>query len=191
MTIEFKGAGVPGIYLLNGYHSDLEDGCVVTSYEDLGGLYYAIGRAIALSDHELTAGEGKFIRKRLGKSQEEFGRIFGKTNQAVAKWEKGEASVPAGDGKLMRLAWLAEFDPSQLAEAARQLIRCESSPRAASYVFEFDGRRWEPVIEMTSPAWSQAATAETISIAMVSSKRTLEATLSLESEMVRWTAQGK
>ena len=190
MTIEFKGAGVRGIYLLNGYHSDLEDGCVVTCYDNLAGLYEAIGRAIALSDHQLTAGEVKFIRKRLGKTQEEFGRIFGKTNQAVAKWEKEEATVSAGDGKLMRLAWLAEFDPSHLAEAARQLIRCETSPRASSYVFEFDGGDWEPVIEMTSPAWSQAATTEAISTAMLSSKRVLEAPV-FSADMVAWTGQGK
>jgi putative transcriptional regulator len=186
MTFEFKGAGVPGVYLANGYHSsDSEDGRV-TSYEDLDGLYFAIGRAIALSDHQLTPGEIKFIRKRLGKSQDEFGRVVGKTNQAVAKWEKGEAPVPVGDGKLMRLAWLAEFDSSQLLEATRQLVRCEDHQRAIAYVFEFDGSQWEPVIQFTTPAWTQAAASDTIAAAMLSSKLSLDETL-IATNTFTWT----
>lgn len=157
MSIELKGVGIPKVFLLNGYRREGEGDLASIAYEDLEGLYRAIARAVALSTHDLTPGEVRFLRKRLGKSQEEFGKIVGKTNQTVAKWEKGEASVPAGDGKLLRLAWLAMFDPSQLLGATRRLIECESCVRESLYVFEFSGKEWRQTEAENDPVWTQAA----------------------------------
>ncbi len=58
------------------------------------------GRAFAAlpsRPHRLTGSQVRFVRQHLGKTLEEFGKLFGKTHVAVLKWESSGDSATKMD----------------------------------------------------------------------------------------------
>lgn len=122
MTMQMKGCGLPNVFLMNGYRQFHDDGDLVTAYENIDDLYFAITRQICVRGGPLTADEVRFLRKRLGMNQGETGALLGKTSQAVAKWEKG-AAVPLPDGVALRMAWLTKNSPRDLTTLGRSFVQ--------------------------------------------------------------------
>jgi DNA-binding transcriptional regulator YiaG len=135
---ELRGTGLQDVLLKNGFNVT-EDG---VAYQDLDGLYRALGHAIAFRGGQMTGSEFRFLRKRLSFSQEEAGAIVGKTSQAVAKWEKGEGSVPMSDGKLLRLAWLNKFSKRDVRRALNSAVSPKADPIRGPYVFSYQDGQW-------------------------------------------------
>lgn len=67
--------------------------------------------------------------------------MCGKSAQAVAKWEKGQA-VPVADGNLIRLAWLGQFSKKDLPKAVWQMSMESGDIDGGDYVMSFDGTDW-------------------------------------------------
>ena len=141
MLHHIQGVGLPNVYLKNGFSVEGTGRAQTVAYSNLDALYVAIARSIAYRGAPLTAAEFRFLRRRLGMSQAEAGAIVGKSNQAIAKWEKESAPVPIADGKLLRLAWLARFARRELARAVDRMVRDGDYP-TGDYVFAFDGSKW-------------------------------------------------
>ena len=142
MTLHrIAGTGLPNVFLKNGYVLDGEGEDQVVSYVDLDGLYHSIAAAIACRSASLTGPEFRFLRRRSGMSQEQVGTMVGKTDQAVAKWEKGQTAVPVVDGNMMRLAWLSVHARRDLPRAVDRM-RVAYDGIAGSYVFTYDGAHW-------------------------------------------------
>jgi DNA-binding transcriptional regulator YiaG len=106
-----QGAGLPNVYLENGFEVTGEGEERAIAIQNVGGLYAAIAEAICSSPATPTAAEFRFLRKRLSLSQEALGILLGKSGQAVAKWEKGETPVPTSDGVMTKLLWLSKCRP--------------------------------------------------------------------------------
>lgn len=113
----YRGCGLDGIFLLNGYEARIHDGEEHVVIRDIDGLHAAIGRYLVLSRKGLSPRELRFLRKTLDFSQSELADKLGNTSQSVARWEKGEIGIPGPAEKFLRAYFLARnlSDPKDLA----------------------------------------------------------------------------
>ncbi len=142
---KMSGTGLPNVFLIDGVveHSD---GAV--SYRDLDGLYVALAGAIAARVTSLTAGELRFLRKRLKMTQDDVGRLGGKTGQVAAMWEKGTRPVPVAEGNMLRLAWMARYSKRGLVAAVLAMEAGDGPEEPRAYVLRYvDGAGWHEAVE--------------------------------------------
>lgn len=141
-----SGTGVPDLHLVNGFTLGSGPDGPTVSFVDLFGLYDAIAREVAWRRSPLSGGEFRFLRKRLGLSQQELAARFDKEEQSVAKWEKGRVRVPQAEGELLRLFVLSEYDPEG---ARRRLVAWRTGTTekgARPYHFEWAGGAWRAAL---------------------------------------------
>lgn len=103
----YRGCGLDGIFLLNGYETREHDGEAHVVIKDIDGLHLAIGRHLVLSRKGLSPRELRFLRKTLDLSQAELAEKLGNTSQSIARWEKGEVEIPGPAEKFLRAYFLA------------------------------------------------------------------------------------
>lgn len=112
----YRGCGLEGVYLLNGYDVTERDGERYVSIKDMDGLHKSIGRHIVVHRKALSPKEIKFLRKAMGITQGELASRLGNNSQSVARWEKGECEIPGPEEKLLRAVFLASLlRPADLA----------------------------------------------------------------------------
>ena len=91
---QYTECGLDNVTLENGYEiHDTAEGRGV-SIHDIDGLHRAIAKALIDKAAPLTGAEFRFLRTELDLSQNAIGNLMERTDQMVAKWEKGESSVP-------------------------------------------------------------------------------------------------
>jgi putative transcriptional regulator len=118
--------GLGNVWLKNGFTRHKTPYGPGVSIHNQRGLHAAIAKAIVDSQNPLSGAEFRFLRKELDMSQAAFASIVGKTEQAVAKWEK-ENKVPKDADLILRamvnqkLSGDAEF--SELVERFNGLDR--------------------------------------------------------------------
>ena len=141
--LRFEGSGLACVYLVDGYTIEGEGDDQTIAYRDIDGLYQAIAASIARRTTALTGAELRFLRKRLGWSQREVAALGGKTDQAVAKWEKEQTPAPLAESNLIRLAWLAEHaSKRELVQAVSRMTRDRSSDAECGYVMAHRDGKW-------------------------------------------------
>ena len=118
----YKGCGLEGIYLLNGYEKLVHDGEVHISIVDLEGLHKAIGRHLVSHRKGLSPKEIRFLRNTMGLTQAEMAARLGNNSQSVARWEKGECEIPGTAEKLLRAVFLASLVRQDDLTALRDLL---------------------------------------------------------------------
>lgn len=107
----YRGALLANVWLASGYTKHQTKWGEGFSYEDLDGLFDAIANAVCLSDMPLDGAAVRFLRKRLGLTQQELGKEMGVSDQAVAKWEKGTTEVPVACARLLKALAVKQFAP--------------------------------------------------------------------------------
>ncbi|AMY67993.1 helix-turn-helix domain-containing protein [Frigidibacter mobilis] len=105
----YRGCGLDGIYLLNGYALEEHDGERHVSISDVDGLHLAIGRHLVTYRKGLSPKEIRFLRNTMGITQAEMAARLGNNSQSVARWEKGECEIPGTSEKLLRAVFLASL----------------------------------------------------------------------------------
>ncbi|WP_457325985.1 helix-turn-helix domain-containing protein, partial [Roseateles sp. P5_E11] len=138
---QLKGSGLPNVRLVSGYVVEGEGEDRTVAYQDLAGLYKTLARIISCRGADLSAAELRFLRKRLGKSQIEVGQLVGTTDQAVAKWEKGQTPVPTAAARLLRLAWLNQNSRKHVAVALEKMW-CAREFVRHGYVLAYEHGVW-------------------------------------------------
>lgn len=118
----YRGCGLEGIYLLNGYSTEIHDGEMHVSIADVDGLHFAIGRHLVAHRKALSPKEIRFLRNTMGLTQAELAARLGNTSQSVARWEKGESDIPGTAEKLLRAVFLATLDRSEDLQALKDLL---------------------------------------------------------------------
>lgn len=101
----YAACGLDYVYLLNGVtrENDPDYGEILT-IQDEDDLLKAIGLHIA-QKRGMTSKEFKFLRKLMGRTQEELAWELEVTEQTVANYEK-KGRIPGASQKLMRLNFL-------------------------------------------------------------------------------------
>jgi len=119
----YRGCGLDGIYLLNGYSIEEHDGEEHVSISDVDGLHQAIGRHLIVHRKGLSPKEIKFLRNTMGITQAEMAARLGNNSQSVARWEKGECEIPGTSEKLLRAVFLASLLRQEDLVALRELLQ--------------------------------------------------------------------
>ena len=120
--LPYRGCGLDGIYLLNGYEHWEHDGESYVNITDIDGLHNAIGRYLVSHRKGLSPKEIRFLRKTMGLTQAELAAKLGNNSQSVARWEKGECEIPGASEKLLRATFLASLIREEDLVKLRELL---------------------------------------------------------------------
>lgn len=102
----YTESGLPNVYLVNGFTVETLDGEEYTSIDDMNGLHKTIANAIIDSPKPLTNQEFRFLRIEMNVSQKTLGTRFGVTEQTIARYEKGESSIPRTTDAALRSLYM-------------------------------------------------------------------------------------
>lgn len=109
--LHYKDCGLDNIYLLNGFERETHDGDEYVSITDIDELHRAIGIHIVLSRKAPSNKEIRFLRNEMDMSQSDLGKVFGVTDQSVARWEKGQTEIPGPAVFSLKLFYLISLVP--------------------------------------------------------------------------------
>jgi DNA-binding transcriptional regulator YiaG len=90
----FTDGGLGNIWLANGYEEHDTPYGKGVSFHDLDGLTKAICIALVERQTPISGDEFRYLRQSLCLSQGALGQLMGKTDQAIAKWEKSGERIP-------------------------------------------------------------------------------------------------
>jgi DNA-binding transcriptional regulator YiaG len=116
----FKASGLPNVYLLSGVkiERDADYGELVT-IDHLPDLIMAIAFNLVAKPERLTGVEMRFLRKRMGATQNDLGAELWVSEQTVANYEKGKTDAGPAD-RALRFLFLAHVaDDTNMAEELR------------------------------------------------------------------------
>jgi len=117
----YKACGLESVFLINGYtETDSPSGKGIAIH-DLDGLHKVIAKGIAKKDFSITPKEFKFLRIELDLSQKGLGKLLGKTDQMIAKWEKGNSEIPVLADKAIRDLYMDSIGEDQVAGVLQRL----------------------------------------------------------------------
>lgn len=103
-AFHYKSCGLSNVFLLNGYEIRELEGARAVAIHDLQGLHLAIAEQMIDKPAPLTGAEFRFLRAEMDFSQKALADLLGVSDQAIAKWEKGQTqSIPHGSDALIRL----------------------------------------------------------------------------------------
>lgn len=147
--ILYRGAGLDGIYLCNGYERFDEDGEWFTLIKDISGLHNAIGMHLVENRKVLSPKEVRFLRLAMDVTQSELGRMLGVTSQSVARWEKDQCEMPGPADRMLRIHFLKclvspeEFQEYVLAQTKRLDEMDQSSDEPMKFVHDDSQSTWK------------------------------------------------
>lgn len=100
----YTESGLDNVFLVNGFDYIEAPGGNRTVYiQDIDGLHEAIGLALIRRRQSLSGKELRFLRNELLLSQVRMSQMLGVTEQTVARWEKGETTMPRAGEALVRV----------------------------------------------------------------------------------------
>jgi DNA-binding transcriptional regulator YiaG len=103
---KFTDGGLRNVWLANGYVlKDTPYGEAV-AIQDLDGLVKAICTALMRKKAKLTGAEFRYMRQAMLLSQSSLGKTLGRTDQAVALWEK-RSVIPKFADVMIRVLYAA------------------------------------------------------------------------------------
>lgn len=137
----YDWGGLRDVYLLNGVSSKETAYGLAVAVDDLEGLHTAICRQLARERIRPVGAEIRFMRQCLGLTQAGLGALLCCTNQSVARWEKGEVSVPPLHALALRALVLSRLDgPVDMMRLSVETVK--NPPRASRLFFKLDKGRW-------------------------------------------------
>ena len=108
----YTDGGLRNIWLANGYERmDTPYGKAV-SIQDLPGLTRAICKALIRKNSKLTGAEFRYLRQAMLMSQASLGKALGRTDQAIAGWEK-TSKIPKFADQMLRVFYAAHADGNE------------------------------------------------------------------------------
>jgi len=139
----YLASGLDNVFLTSGYVRKERAGQWTTAVEDVDGLHKAIAKHLVLRRKELNGREVRFLRKHLELTQAELGKLFGVTDQTIARYEKGETKFDGTADMLLRLLVaghaLGLVDPLKIVEDIRQ----SDDAGTEDLVLEHEHQEWK------------------------------------------------
>jgi DNA-binding transcriptional regulator YiaG len=145
----YKGCGLEGIYLSNGYEVEEIDGQKYTIIKDREELHSVI--ALNLVEHRktLSPAELRFIRIAMDETQASLGEALGVSSQTVARWEKGESSFDGPADRMIRIMMMIKMLPHE------ELVKLEKM--LSQLLDEMDESNVVPLQFRHDIEWKEAA----------------------------------
>lgn len=142
----FTDGGLRNVWLSNGYIEHKTPYGQGVSFSDLDGLVVAICRALCSKPGKLTGAEFRYIRTALLLSQKSLGKLFGYTEQAVAKWEK-HGKVPKVVDAALRLIFIERHGGNKRVAATVDLLNAIDLISNAKIIVTEADSQWTSTIE--------------------------------------------
>lgn len=140
----YQGCGLENVWLRNGYEIRETPYGRAVAIENLSGLHKAIALAVVNKRAPLTGEEVRFLRTELDIPQRGLGEWLGKSDQAVALWEKGRQPVPEGVDYLLRHIYRQHIDArSVYVEEVARLRDLDRQNYAGGYQFQETDAGWQ------------------------------------------------
>jgi len=108
----YTDGGLRNIWLANGYERVETPYGKALTIQDLPGLTRAICKALIRKNSKLTGAEFRYLRQAMLMSQASLGRTLGRTDQAIAGWEKN-SKVPKFADQMLRVVYAAHADGNE------------------------------------------------------------------------------
>jgi len=108
----YTDGGLRNIWLANGYEREETPYGKALTIQDLPGLTRAICKALIRKNSKLTGAEFRYLRQAMLMSQASLGRTLGRTDQAIASWEKN-SKVPKFADQMLRVVYAAHADGNE------------------------------------------------------------------------------
>ncbi|MBA5689404.1 hypothetical protein [Rugamonas apoptosis] len=143
----YTDGGLRNVWLKNGYTEHNTPYGQGVSFHNLDGLAAAICRALCDKPGKLTGTEFRFIRTTLLLSQKSLGKLFGYTEQAVAKWEK-YGKVPKLVDAALRLVFIERHDGTSKSATAVGLLTAIDRIAKARIIVTESNSKWTSTIEL-------------------------------------------
>ncbi len=97
--------GLDNVYLRNGFEIEATKYGETIRIHDIDGLHRAIGRCLIEERKALAGTEIRFLRHEMDLSQKMLAKLLEKSDQTVARWEKGESKADGPADRLIRLLY--------------------------------------------------------------------------------------
>ena len=141
----YRQCGLDNVYLRNGFEGQSTKHGKTIRIHDIDGLHRAIGMCLIQEKKVLAGAEIRFLRHEMDLTQKMLGTLLDKSNQAVARWEKGKVRMDGPADRLLRLLYeshAAENGPeNRIRELLEQLAELDSSD-LGNVQFEDTGAGW-------------------------------------------------
>jgi DNA-binding transcriptional regulator YiaG len=108
----YTDGGLRNVWLANGYERVETPYGKALTIQDLPGLTRAICKALVRKNSKLTGAEFRYLRQAMLMSQASLGRTLGRTDQAIAGWEKN-SKVPKFADQMLRVVYAAHADGNE------------------------------------------------------------------------------
>jgi DNA-binding transcriptional regulator YiaG len=108
----YTDGGLRNIWLANGYERMETPYGMAITIQDLPGLSRAVCKALIRKNSKLTGAEFRYLRQAMLMSQASLGRMLGRTDQAIAGWEKN-SKVPKFADQMLRVFYAAHADGNE------------------------------------------------------------------------------
>ena len=108
----YTDGGLRNVWLANGYERLETPYSKALIIQDLPGLTRAICKALIRKNSKLTGAEFRYLRQAMLMSQASLGRTLGRTDQAIAGWEKN-SKVPKFADQMLRVVYAAHADGNE------------------------------------------------------------------------------
>ena len=143
----YQTCGLDNIYLVNGFREIEYGGEIAVSIHDLPGLHQAITYSLIHKSEHLSGKEFRFLRLEMDLSQTALGKLFGVSDQAIAKWEKEQSSIPTPAELLIR-AYAEDKIVDGSGKVAKLIEKLAVLDRKEFETLEFQetDRGWKPAI---------------------------------------------
>ncbi|AKF37654.1 TPA: helix-turn-helix domain-containing protein [Yersinia enterocolitica] len=143
----YTESGLTTVWLANGYHYDVINGEQFTSIDDVDGLHRLIGKILVNRCKPLVADEIRFIRVEMNMSQKVLATLLGVDIQTVARWEKGQTSLPRTADVALRALYAESIDEtSDVGHLLRILVDSQVQKSMEKLVFEERGHVWQRAV---------------------------------------------
>lgn len=143
----YTDGGLRNVWLKNGYTEHKTPYGPGVSFHDLDGLVMAICRALCDKPGKLTGAEFRFIRTTLPYTQKALGKLFGYTEQAVAKWEK-YGRVPKVVDAALRLVFIEQHGETRTRAATVDLLHAIERMATTKIIATETQSGWTSAIEL-------------------------------------------
>lgn len=141
----YLGAGLPNVYLDNGYSECVTPYGKAVTVHDLEGLHNALGEMIVSNPTRMTGYEFRFLRTELDLSQAALAACLGCEEQSVARWEKGKSKKvnPTAERLLRVLYQHTKLGKKKLAPLLERLQKIDGvKPEATVIIANERGNNW-------------------------------------------------
>lgn len=139
----YQQCGLDNVYLRNGFEIEATKYGETIRIHDIDGLHRAIGLCLIEERKVLAGTEIRFLRHEMDLSQKTLGELLEKSDQTVARWEKGESKADGPADRLIRLLYESYATYNQR-HSARELLErlARLDADLGNLQFEDTGRGW-------------------------------------------------